>query len=75
MTPTLRGATALHLLRARGRMTTGELAQELGCHRVTALRVLNRLELSRRFVLIYQRPHWSLLENDAETVTMACYSE
>lgn len=60
LTPTLKGATAIHLLRTRGQITTGELAQELECHRMTALRVMNRLELSRRFIVVYERPYWRL---------------
>lgn len=63
MVATLKGATALHLLRERGRITAAELAQELGCHHATAYRVLVRLELSRRFVLTYDKPYWSLAED------------
>lgn len=36
MVATLKGATALHLLRKRGRITASELALELGCHRIKA---------------------------------------
>lgn len=63
MVATLKGATALHLLRTRGKITANELAQELGCHHATAYRVLVRLELSRRFILNYERPYWSLAED------------
>lgn len=58
MVATLKGATALHLLRLRGRMTATELASELGCGLRTAYRILARLELSKRFVIFYERPYW-----------------
>lgn len=64
MVATLKGATALHLLRTRGRITASELASELGCNLSTAYRTLQRLELSRRFILTYNRPHWILDEAD-----------
>jgi predicted ArsR family transcriptional regulator len=61
-TPTLRGATAMRLLMTRKRMTATELAQELRCSPRTAYRVLERLELSRRFILVYERPYFYLEE-------------
>ncbi len=60
MVATLKGATALHLLRKRGRITASELACELGCSLSAAYRTLQRLELSRRWALSYERPHWIL---------------
>lgn len=64
MVATLKGATALHLLRTRGQITAAELACELGCSVSAAYRTLARLELSRRFAIVYARPHWSLNDSD-----------
>jgi hypothetical protein len=58
MTPTLKGATALHLLRTHGSITASEMADALECDITTARRVLWRLSLSRRFAIGYQRPYW-----------------
>lgn len=69
MVATLKGATALHLLRLRGRISARELATELGCHLSTAYDVLARLELSRRFAVYYERPFWYLA--DAEVADTA----
>lgn len=62
MVATLKGATALHLLRVRGRITAAELARELGCTRRAAYFVLRRLEGSRRFAVRYERPYWILVD-------------
>ena len=64
MVATLKGATALHLLRTRGQITASELACELGCSLSAAYRTLARLELSRRFAIAYNRPYWSLDDSD-----------
>jgi hypothetical protein len=61
MTPTLKGATALHMLRTHGSITTAELARAAGCNRTTAYRVLVNLSLSRRFCIFYDRPYWHLI--------------
>lgn len=68
MVATLKGATALHLLRLRGRITASELAAELGCGLRTAYRVLERLELSRRFVIFYARPYWIYEDESADEI-------
>jgi ABC-type nitrate/sulfonate/bicarbonate transport system substrate-binding protein len=64
MVATLKGATTMHLLRTRGQITAHELADELGCSVRHAYRVLGRLELSRRFALVYVRPHWYIRNDD-----------
>lgn len=61
-TPTLRGATALHLLRTRGPMTAGELAEALGCSLATAYRVLARLEWSTRYAVVCEGRRWGVRE-------------
>jgi len=63
-TPTLRGATLLHLLMTRGPITARELAREMECHRTTVYRALVSLELSRRFVVVYERPYWRVVVRD-----------
>lgn len=64
MVATLKGATALYLLSERERITAAELAYELGCSLSAAYRTLQRLELSRRFALVYERPFWRLQSDD-----------
>jgi sugar-specific transcriptional regulator TrmB len=64
MTPTLKGAVTLRLLQVRGQITAAELARELGCHLSTAYDVLQRLELSRDFSIVYERPYWYLRSPD-----------
>ena len=59
MVATLKGATALHILQRR-RVTASQLAEELGCTSRHAYRVLERLELSRRFAIVYERPYWHI---------------
>jgi hypothetical protein len=58
--PTLKGAIAFDLVYTQGRITAADLARELGCTNAHAYRVLQRLELSRRFSLVYERPYWYL---------------
>ena len=60
MVATLKGATALHLLNLRGRITAAELSSELGCSLRMAYHVLHRLEGSHRFSIYYERPYWIL---------------
>ncbi len=62
MVATLKGATALHILQRR-RVTAAQLADELGCTSRHAYRVLQRLELSRRFAVVYERPFWHISED------------
>ena len=64
MVPTLKGATAHHLLLLHGRITAAELARALDCSLSAAYRTLQRLELSDRFVLVYERPYWYLRQPD-----------
>lgn len=60
MVALLRGATALWLLMVKQRVTTKQLAAELGITQRHARNVMQRLELSRRFVIVYCRPYWTL---------------
>lgn len=67
MVATLRGATALWLLMVRRRITTRDLAAELGCTERNARLVMERLSLSRRFAVTYERPHWTLWRREKGT--------